>query len=661
MSVFFNGKLLTTPTVATKIDDSAMATQGLTVANNLSIIGKATGGKPKTVYKISSPSEAADEFTSGDLVTAIEKAFSPSSETDAPQYIYAMRVQPATQSRLVVSQEDATAEVGSLQTDDSYDFESQIILDAAATGATDGYYNGYKIVMTSGDAEGETNLITAFDPDTKYCDLRYAWTNAPGAGDSYELTPAALCLESTDYGDHVNRVKIKFQNGTTDGTKYVSTSFDDDEYLVDNLGYTYFTIQYTGDEAEALIDVTATKITVYAGDTDASTELVSCDLTVYDTIGKVVDFFDSQADLEAELGDPSYEDQTPYAVFDYVTGVDILTAETNITANLQAIVDWITGLSEPNMDVYRPTEAGAVPENMVYTYLGGGSTTTATTSDWQDCFDGFQTEDVQCIVPLTSSEAVHAMAVSHCEYMSDNAQMERRCIVGGALDESVDEVIGRAKNLNNDRCYLVAPGYKDYDDDGTLVSYAPYMAAAMLGGMITGSDPGTSLTNKSVECSGFTQNFRNPADTDDLITGGVIAMMETRTGYKVVRSVSTWLANDNYNRVEMGTGYAVDYVARSVRETLETLIGKKGTPAVLGKAVSLTENVLITLAKAAPMGVEVITGDDDNPAYKNITAELNGDILSVSFQCSPVVPVNYIPVTISIVPYSGTATSTASA
>jgi hypothetical protein len=57
------------------------------------------------------------------------------------------------------------------------------------------------------------------------------------------------------------------------------------------------------------------------------------------------------------------------------------------------------------------------------------------------------------------------------------------------------------------------------------------------------------------------------------------------------------------------------------------------------------------------MGPEVLVGDENSPAYKNITAELEGDVLRVYFQCSPVIPVNYIPVGIAIVPYSGTASA----
>ena len=57
------------------------------------------------------------------------------------------------------------------------------------------------------------------------------------------------------------------------------------------------------------------------------------------------------------------------------------------------------------------------------------------------------------------------------------------------------------------------------------------------------------------------------------------------------------------------------------------------------------------------MGVGVIVGDDKNPAYKGITAEIQGDILRVWFECSPVIPINYVLVGIYAVAYSGTATA----
>ena len=653
MPVFFNGRMITTPAVATRIDDSAMASKNLAVENNLAIIGQSQGGVPKAVIKLGSPQEAVEHFAAGELVDAIKKAFSPSAETNAPQFVYAVRVDKATQSHLVLAQA-GDPETGTLDDPAGLE-EKQTKLGPAVVGDTDGFYNGWRIKMTSGPAAGETNLITSFTASTRICDLRYAWRNAPAVGNSFELVPAALCLESTDYGARTIRTRVKVQDGTTEGTKYIATSLDSNGSIQDNLGASYFGLQYVGSAASALAAVTASAITVFAGAAGSEAELLTCDLGVYDTVSKVVDFFDAHPDLVAVMN-PVYRDYPVFGKFDYAEDVDIKQAEpVDITANLQAIVEWFNGLSEPLIDAHRPIEAGAAPANIGFTFLHGGRTQTPTNTDWQECFTALQVEDVQCVVPLTSSEAVHAMAVAHCAYMSDAAGMERRCIVGGAIGESLDQVRQRAYNLNHDRCYLVSPGFKDYSADGTLVEYAPYMMAALLGGMITGSDPGTSLTNKTVSIRGLIQKYRIPADTDELIKAGVIGVAEAREGFKVIQSCSTWLANSNYNRVEMGTGFAVDFVARNVRNALRPLIGKKGTPVILGRAVSIVENTCKELARPAPLGPEVIVGDEVNPAYKNIIAELDGDVLRVYFQCSPVIPVNYIPVGIAIVPYSGTA------
>ena len=655
MAVFFNGRLMVTPAVATKIDDTGMANRNLSVPMNLAIIGRADSGAPKKVIAIGNPIEAADYFKGGELLKAIEKAFSPSSMTGSPQTIYAVRVDPATQARLVLPQ-DVAAEAGALQTYSGENPAREVKLASGAAGGTDGYYNGYMIRMTSGVATGETNLITGYTPVTKIATLRYQWKNAPAEGDAYEIIRAAMALESLDYGINANRIKVKLQTGTAAGSKKLTSALGDNIVIADNLAADYFTIQYTGEEASCLMDVTGGSITVKAGDLESEETIYTCDLTVYNTVEKVVDFFDSKPDLDAAAG-AKFKTKPTANAFDYVTDADIASAEYAVTANLQAIVDFVNSLAEPYMAAYRPVEAGEVPKNADYQFLAGGSATAPTTTDWGDAFNLLQTKDVQCVVPLTSDASIHAQADAHCIYMSNSAGMERRCIVGGALGETQAEAVQRAYDLNSDRAYICYPGVKDYDETGVLTTLAPYFSAAMLGGMICGADPGTSLTNKTLTIRGIEQEMRIPTDTDELINAGVIVIAPTTKGYKCIRSISTWLPNDNYNRVEMGTGFAVDYVARNVRNALEDLIGRKGTPAVLAEAVSRTESQLKELSRPAPLGPEVIVGDAENPAYKNITATLEGDVLRVYFECSPVIPVNYIPVGIAIVPYSGSATA----
>jgi hypothetical protein len=102
---------------------------------------------------------------------------------------------------------------------------------------------------------------------------------------------------------------------------------------------------------------------------------------------------------------------------------------------------------------------------------------------------------------------------------------------------------------------------------------------------------------------------------------------------------------------------ACDFVSRNVRQALDDLRGQKGSPQLLAEAISRTDTVLRTLSAPEPMGVSVLVGDKINPPYKNIVASLDGDVLRVEFQASPVIPVNYIPIVIHAVPYSGTASA----
>jgi hypothetical protein len=121
--------------------------------------------------------------------------------------------------------------------------------------------------------------------------------------------------------------------------------------------------------------------------------------------------------------------------------------------------------------------------------------------------------------------------------------------------------------------------------------------------------------------------------------------------------VSTWLVNNNFNRVEVSCGAAVDFVMGNVRAALDVLRGGRQDPLTLGRAISITESALQQLAIPPPQGPGTIVGNAASPPYANIQAKIVGDVLQVSFQCSPVIPTNFIPITVAIVPFTGVATS----
>lgn len=462
----------------------------------------------------------------------------------------------------------------------------------------------------------------------------------------------AIVLSSTDYGLYTNQIKVKVESGSSAGKK-VTTQLGNDYYAQDNLARNAFSIQYSGGQASATMTVSNTTLTLAA---PLGNTVATIDLATYPTVQQLVDRINAVTGFTASVTDGNGATATLNAL-DSVTAQDVRTALYTATANLQAVIDWLNGNAEGFVTATRATNAGAMPANIGFTYLSGGVDGTVTNTEWSNAFTTLQAQDVQWVVPVSSDASIAAMADAHVQYMSGVGKMERRAICGMALSSSDSAAITAAKALNSDRTSLAHVGYYDYNAAGVLTLYPPYMLAAAVGGMFAGVSPGTPLTNKAIKVVGLERALRNPTDTDPLIQAGVLCVESTAKGFKIVKSISTWLVNQNYNRVEQSTGVALDYTARSVRDALDVLRGQKGNSLVLQRAVSIADSTLRQLSVPDPNGPGVLVGDALNPPYKNITASLNGDVLSVQYQCQPVIGVNYVLQTVYANIFTGTASA----
>lgn len=573
MSVFFNGQLLVTPTTASVVNDDAMQNQNLTVGNALAYVGKSTGGQPKTVLRFGNPEEAKAVLRSGELLTAVLKAFSPSAETGAPSVVNAVRVNPATQAVLALQ-----------------------------------------------------NSVPA----------------------------AVINLASANYGLSDNLTKVKIESGTVVGKKVTVQSDVDNGYAyADNIGRGAFSVLYGGAEATATVTVTATTVVINA---PAATAVATIDLASFKTVGSIVDKINTVAGFNATALDSS-ENVNALNGLDFVTDQDCKTAAYAVRADLQALVKWFNTYAANMVVATRVEASGTLPANIPFTYLASGSEGTTTNLDWSDAFAKLQTADVQWVCPVSGDAAIHAMADAHVQLCSTVLRRERRAVCGMVAASTDAQALDAAKALGSPRTSLVHIGY--YDNDavtGELVLKPPYLTAALIAAMFAGVNPGTPLTNKVMTVRGFERKLLNPTDTDPLILGGVLCVEDTDEGFKVVQSISTWLANDKYNLVEQSTGAALDFTVRNVRTAVDVLRGQKGNPLLLSRAISITDSTLKELARAEPEGPGVLAGDATNPAYRNISATLEGDVTRITFECSPVVPNNYVLVTVYAKPYSGAVT-----
>lgn len=461
-----------------------------------------------------------------------------------------------------------------------------------------------------------------------------------------------ITLTSANYGIRENQLQRKVEAGSVSGLR-VTVKRGNEYYTKDNIERRAFSVHYTSTEATATMTVTGTSVVLAA---PAGTTVATLDLTQYPTVISLVDRINVVPGFEAAVLDANYNAPALQGL-DFVTAQDVKTAEYVAKADLQAVVDWFNGPTQGFVTAARATGAGKPPAASDWTFLTGGSDGTTTFDDWSSAFEALQTVDVQWVTPVSSEGAIHALADTHADYMSNVALRERRVICGTASSTTDLQALDAAKALNSQRTSLVHLGHYNYDQFGRLVLYPPYITAALIAGAFSGVNPGTPLTNKAIKVRGLERELRNPTDTDVLINGGVFCVEKTDQAYKVVKSISTWLNDRNYAKVEQSTGWALDFTSRRVREAVDVLRGAKGGPISLQRAVSITESALRELAKPEPQGPGVLVGDALSPAYRNISASLEGDVLRVQFECSPAIPVNYVLVSIYAIPYSGTAST----
>lgn len=121
-SIFFNGRLITTPGAYTEVDPSGLEVVGLTASGIVAAVGEAKGGVPWNAIDVSEvrnelqiatgPQQPFRFFRSGDLKEAAPLIFGPSDDPDIPagaQEIVFVKTNPATQSTAQFDNSDGPA------------------------------------------------------------------------------------------------------------------------------------------------------------------------------------------------------------------------------------------------------------------------------------------------------------------------------------------------------------------------------------------------------------------------------------------------------------------------------------------------------------------------------------------------------------------------
>jgi len=322
-------------------------------------------------------------------------------------------------------------------------------------------------------------------------------------------------------------------------------------------------------------------------------------------------------------------------------------------ADAYLVVDWITNNSQLITAAKTTSAVGGAPSVTTSpVYLTGGIEGTATTTDWQNAYNLLKTVFVNTCVPLTGDPAIHAMQDAHLAYMCGVGRKERDGLVGlmnTALTDVPTKTETKAQivDLNSRHTRALAQAVDKYNTAGERAEFMPMFTACIAAGMQAGSTVGTSLTYKYGNVLGFRQatTWSPVDDAEEMIQAGLCFMENVSgVGRRWVRNITTHLTDNNLAYIEGSVNEAVNYSVYNFRTEMEIAVGKKGFSGTITQAESVARGILGELIS------ENVLVDT-----RSLNIELLTDVLEVSLQIAPVIPINFVKNTIHLITVPQTA------
>ncbi len=617
MGVYFNGRYYIKPQVATFVDDTALTPVGLVGSNVIGMMGPAKDGVPNQAYLITSLSDATDIFGEGPLVDGIAMAFNGGA-----QYIWATRV-------------------GGTYTAATHAFAS--VPSQAKYLTTDTPNIPFKLLSKAYGTQANGIITTTYATST----------SARGVSVSVAAQGNTILGEGIFY----DTLRIKNNTAATSITFTIASS----------------SLTITGGaQPITLIGVATT------------TDLIERIKTEMQNATPAIDPDDFVFTILKEVPGVQLDDQ--------VITIAGAGAEDTLRADVKAVFDWFNAGVQPY--VYAEDSGNifttAVAKNLglFQTALTPGTTFTfsmavATTQGSVGSIDStsytgvlaeiYEDLDLDLIVPIvddylgvtittsTTPDSIFSAVLAHCKDMSTIKAEERIGLVGyqftdvggttpdGDADTLVTTLKGKAAGFNSPYMVVCAPRFKAFDTKGTLKFFNGTYTAAYIAGLTASFQVGEPITNKDVSGIQALSTYFKTRQILQLIDNGVLIVEKVGGGLKVVQGVTSWISDDNYNKKEISVRLATNYIAKNCRENLKTFIGRKNSANML----QIIKGSLIQVLRELENN-EIIVGTTAYPAYRNLTLTATGDTVYVSFECSPVLPLNYLLIHISATIFKAT-------
>lgn len=447
------------------------------------------------------------------------------------------------------------------------------------------------------------------------------------------LTEGNLTFTSKAYGKIANSVTLTFDKDplTQAYRLEVINNVDGYDHVYANLG-NLFTVQYTGTQASALLDIThdsngnANQATIKVGDSGSESTILTLDLTsqAYESVYEVMDAISKLPDFTVVSTSSNTSMDSKY--LDTVSAQDVKTTAYTVKAVAGDIIYQTRNDSyiEVSVDLKKQ-----LPSAFTQVALTGGTDGSVPVS-WADKFAQVRNINAYYIVPLTAQQNIQAELKAFLDEQ-DILGYQYRGFVGGGFNDSLVDTISRQQMLKDDRIALVGNSGYYSTLDGRNLHIPGYMMAAYVAGVCSSLGVGEACTFKTLNLTNLDQVFSG-SDLDRLDSNGVIAIeyhvnRNATSCYRIVEDVTTFNNQNEPVKSLVSLGELTDFLLAGVKNYLEENY--------IGMSVRALSSDLIKTGVDSYLSQQVNNGLLYGYDSNDIVVSISGNVGYITFSATP--------------------------
>ena len=241
-------------------------------------------------------------------------------------------------------------------------------------------------------------------------------------------------------------------------------------------------------------------------------------------------------------------------------------------------------------------------------------------------------------MPVSDSSTIGQALIAHCTAAA-LAGYERNGWFGATSNKNLTAMFDDVTSqLNHRHVAAVGQDIRIVRPDGKSAWVGPKYLAVLCAGMQAGTPIATPLTWKRPSVLDVRGGWKLNLDAAEAISKGVCTISRDNLGFRIERSVTTHLEDDNPIYSEVSANESANY---SVRDLRAALIGQIGGAVYVGTAKRLESVVKTRLDKQVQ--------DQGIKAWRNASVEDLGDTFRINYEVAAVEPLNFIQITASVV------------